>query len=336
MTQPRTQAQGQEVLVIDGDAKVQRGLSQLLRGAALMPTVLPEPRHALELAIQKFFAVALVDFDTPAAEGGLATLAELRRHSPATALVALVPHPSFQAAVSAFRAGADDVVVKAPEQVDYLRERVVALAAGRRRESESNKLVEQAAALHEEMIKVLLDTHKRALSQEEQRGLSATPADEMTHVLVVEESGWLGEQLGPLLDTRGGYSLTTLTAGGEALDLTGRRRFHVALIADTLPDLPGSIVTRSVKRQSPDTIVLLFSPPHGPRPGSVQVVETQRAIPFLPAFVHPSQLAERVDELREAFHAAARERRYLASFRQHHSDLLRRYAELKAKLRKAT
>lgn len=332
MTQPSAQAEGQEVLVIDGDAKVQRGLAQLLRGAALMPTVLPEPRHAVELAIQKFFAVALVDLDTPVAAAGLATLAELRRHSPATALVALAPHPSFDAAVAAFRAGADDVVVKAPEQVDYLRQRVVALAVGRRRESESNKLVEQAAALHEEMIKVLLDAHKRALSLEEQRGL--VPAEEMTHVLVVEEGGWLGEQLGPLLEAHGGYSLTTLTTGGEALDLAGRRRFHVALVGETLPDLPGSMVTRSVKKQSPDTIVLLFRPPQGPRPGSVEVVETQRAIPFLPTFVHPRQLAERVDELREAFHAAARERRYLASFRQQHGDLLRRYAELKAKLRR--
>ena len=52
----------------------------------------------------------------------------------------------------------------------------------------------------------------------------------------------------------------------------------------SLPDLPGSMVVRTVKQQSPETIVLLFSVPQGNRPGSVQVIESARTIPFVPAF----------------------------------------------------
>ena len=39
-------AEGQEVLVVDGDEKVQRGLEQLLGAANLVPTVLADPARA--------------------------------------------------------------------------------------------------------------------------------------------------------------------------------------------------------------------------------------------------------------------------------------------------
>ena len=39
-------------------------------------------------------------------------------------------------------------------------------------------------------------------------------------------------------------------------------------------------------------------------------------------------------ELRDAFRATSKERRYLAAFRQQHFELLKRYADLKAKLAK--
>ena len=45
-----------------------------------------------------------------------------------------------------------------------------------------------------------------------------------------------------------------------------------------------------------------------------------------------SPLVEQIHELRKAFQAKARERRYLQVFRRDYYDFLRRYAELRQKL----
>jgi hypothetical protein len=125
-----------------------------------------------------------------------------------------------------------------------------------------------------------------------------------------------------------------VSTGGEALDVVGRKRFQIALVKDALPDLPGSMVVRTIKGQSPETIVLLFSSPVGGRAGSVQVIETSRVIEWLPSFTQPRQIADRLDEVRDAFVATTRERKYLSAFRQQHFELLKRYAELKQKLQR--
>jgi DNA-binding response OmpR family regulator len=331
-----THGEGQEVLIIDGDKNVQRGLEQLLRAAGLTPTGLTDPARALDLSAEKFFSVAVVDADTPTTDEGVKIIGELRRRSPQTSLMLMVPRRSYELAVRAFRGGADDVVVKTPDQVEYLRSRVVALAAGKQREQDIMRLLEETRDVHEDLMKALLDTYRQLTEIQERRAEADGAAhDEATAVLLAEDDGWLETQLRPMLDARGGYVLRRTPTGGEALDLLGQERFHIALIKESLPDLPGSMVVRTVKAQAPDTIVLQFTPPVGKRPGSVNVMDTTRAIEFLPHFVDAAQLAERLGELRDAFHATARERRYLGAFRQQHFDLLKRYAELRAKLQKS-
>ena len=64
-------ADGQEVLVVDGDERVQRGLAQLLVEHGLVPTVVSDAVRARELAREKYFAVALIDLDTPQTNAGL-------------------------------------------------------------------------------------------------------------------------------------------------------------------------------------------------------------------------------------------------------------------------
>lgn len=331
-------AQGQEVLVIDGDAKVQKGIEHLLRAAGLLPTVTGDPDRGIALAAEKFFAVALVDLDTPATDGGLAVIEQLRARSPKTAIVAMASRRAFDVGVQAFRAGVADVIGKAPDQVDYLRSRVLALATSHRTAAERHQLVDEAVTLHEEMMKVLLDTWKRLmdLTQAQEGGAADEGGvlDEVTSVLMVEDDGWLGGRIEPMLDDR--YEMETVATGGEALDLVaGEARFQIAIVKDALPDLPGSMVVRTIKQVSAETIVLLFTRPRRERPGQVQVVESARTIPFINSFTQPRQLADRLDEIRDAFRATTRERRYLGAFRQQHFELLKRYAELKQKLTRA-
>jgi DNA-binding NtrC family response regulator len=327
-------AEGQEVLVIDADPRIQRGIAPMLQRAGLTPTVIAEAQRALDLSVEKFFAVAVVDLDTPEPGGGLEVLAGLRERSPGTALVAMAGQASFEQAVAAFRFGVDDVIAKSPEQVAYLRDRILELAEGQRRRADEGRLLAEVSQLHDDFFKELLESHRKLVSLEEGAGADAAP-EEAIAILVVDDQGWLGGELAGMLQERGGYALTDVATGGEALDVAGRERFQIALVKESLLDLPGSMVARTIKAQAQDTIVLLFSQPEGPRPGRVEVVDTQRSIPFLPAFVAPSQLAERLGELTEAYHATHRQRRYLASFRQQHFELLRRYQETKAKLQKA-
>jgi DNA-binding response OmpR family regulator len=153
-------------------------------------------------------------------------------------------------------------------------------------------------------------------------------------VLVVEPNGWLQAALGGLVQAKGGYVLRGVGSGGEALDLLGRDRFQMAIVAEALPDLPGSMVVRTLKAQSPDTIALLFNAPTDETAGSVSLYDKQ-TLPFLPQFTDPAQIVERLDELRETYLTTTRERRYVASFRQQHYDLLKRYAELRMKLQRS-
>lgn len=322
----------QEVLVIDGDESVRRGLDELLRRVDLMPTLTGDTQVALTMAEQRFFSVALVDLDTPSAGAGVALIAELHRRSPGTTVLMMTARRAFDAAVVAFRAGAADVIVKAPDQVDYLRQRMLEAAQIHRQQEDQTRLLEQTAELHEDLIKTLLDTFRRALDLEERSGWQTLPADEITSVLVVDDDGDRHEALQRAVDQRGTYRLQSLATGGEALDLASRERFQIVLVRDALPDLPGSMVVRSVKAQQPEAVVLLYRAPHGRQPGRIDVVDGARVIPFVLEFVRDAQIVERLDELRDAALAANRERRYLAAFRQQHFELLKRIAEVRQRL----
>jgi DNA-binding NtrC family response regulator len=332
------EADGQEVLVVDADEKVQRGLAQLLVSSGLVPTVMAEGARACALAKEKYFPVALVDLDTPQPNAGLDLVRWLKREAPLTSVFVMASRKVFEAAVGAFRAGASDVVVKAPDQVEYLRSRVVDACVNSRSRASDDRLINDVLAVHEEFLRRLMDSQRRVGELEEQLGGGSHPSegDLECGVLVVEpyDGDWLASQLAELLRAREGYTLRTAGSGGEALDLASREKFEIALICDTLPDLPGSMVLSAFKTNSPETIRILYSRP-GALPGKAEVIEGSHPIALLPEFTEVNQIVVRFDELREAARRTRRERRYLAAFRQENYELLRRYAELKQKLTRA-
>jgi hypothetical protein len=131
--------------------------------------------------------------------------------------------------------------------------------------------------------------------------------------------------------------LRTAGSGGEALDVATGGRFHIALVRDALPDLPGTMVVNTLRAQSPETIAILYSRPSqgAGRAGRAEILEGSRAIVLVPELRSVAQLLDRIDELKHAFDAKSRERRYLAAFRQHNYELLKRFADLKQKLQRA-
>jgi DNA-binding NtrC family response regulator len=329
-------AQGAEVLVVDGDDKVQRGLQQLLSGLELVPTVLGDPQRARELVREKYFAAALIDLDTPSPNAGLELVTWMKEHAPATSLLVMVSRKVFETSVEAFRAGALDVIVKSPDQIEHLKRRTLQACTDVVGRADEARLIQQVLELHDDMIKRMMEMSRHATDLEERIGGGAhdASADGTCSLLVVEEDAWLAKQLETALKSRGGYALTHVGTGGEALDKATAGRFQLALVRDQLPDLPGSMVVSTIKSQSPEIIAILFTRP-GSKPGKAEVVEGSRVIQLVPQFSDANQMVERIDELRQAFVAKARERRYLGAFRQQNYDILKRYAELKQKVTQA-
>ncbi len=323
---------GLEVLIVDGDVEVQRGLGEALTTLGMHPIVLGRSERARVLVHEKYFPVVIVDLDTPSPGAGLELCRTIVAESPTSSIFVLTARKSFEAAVEAFRAGATDVIVKEPDQVEYLKRRLVETHGRARRATHDGALVADALALHEQFLQRLMETSRRVA---ELGGAGAAAvADAECSVLLVEgpQGGWLRKPLMAHAATRPTYRVRTIGSGGEALDLAGSARMAILLVADALPDLPGSMVVSAWKRQSPDTITVLYSPPGATTTGRADIVDGNRTIPLLPTFSGAPELLARLDELRDAALQTTHERRYLASFREENYELLRRYAELRARL----
>ena len=319
---------GAEVLVVDKDPAVQKGMTQLLSSSSLHVTSVDHPDEALLLLGKKFFSVIIVDLDTPTPGAGLQTTEQLKQVSPTSMIIMLTPRKSFDDAVASVRAGAVDLVLKSPESVEYLLERVLAAAGRSVGKREIDSILADVRETYDDFLKRFMDAEKRALDAS--GGIGAGPLEEI-HALMVTPNGELCKAVSSAAPA--GFHFGFAQTGGEALDRCSTGRYQIVMIADMLPDLPGSMVVSSVRTQAPDAIVLRFT---GPGPGGkVELVQSRGTVPVVPSFTDPRQLAGKLDELGEAFRARARERRYTQAFRERHYDFLRRYVELKLKIDRA-
>ena len=325
---------GVEVLVIDADTKVHAGISSLLSEAQLHVTCASEKEKGLELVERQFFSVALVDIDTPSPSAGIATIEHIHQKSPTTMVIAMTPRRSFDDAVAAVRAGAVDLILKAPESVAYLKDRVLDAAGRSVGKREVDTVLDEIRRVHDEFLQRFMDAERRAIDLDDKvngRDQSRMIQLDELRVLVVDEVEELYDAMtGAKLR---GFSFHYASSGGEGMDRAGSGGFHYAMIAEDLSDLPGKTVARTIRNQSPDTVVLTFRGPA--ENGHVDLVEQGGARRIVQPFAEPKQLLARMDELSEAWRAKARERRYTQAFRERHYDFLRRYVELKTKIDRA-
>ncbi len=325
---------GVEVLVLDGDVNVQAGMSRLLSEASLHVTAVGEPERGLGLVNRQFFSVALIDIDTPSPGAGIDTIAKIKAASPTTMVIAMTPRRSFDDAVRAVRAGAVDLILKAPESVAYLKDRVLEAAGRSVGKREVDTVLGEIRRVHEEFLQRFMDSERRATDladkvagRDESRMIQL---DEL-RVLVVDEVEDLYVALAKAKPK--GFTFDYAASGGEALDRVSSASFHYAMIAEDMSDLPGRTIARTIRNQHPDCVVLTFRGPSDN--GQVDLVEQAGTRNIVKPFTQPQQLLARMDELSEAWRAKAKERRYTQSFRERHYDFLRRYVELKTKIERA-
>jgi two-component system OmpR family response regulator len=331
-------AAGQEVLVVDADEQVTKGLDRLLTRVGLVVTSTPDPVRARDQLLNKFYAVALVDADTPTPGGGIELLQFARDKSPLTSVIVMSGRKSYDIAVKAFRAGAVDVVLKEPDVVPYLRERVIEAASELQQTSERNTLMEEISETHEEFLRRMRDLAKEVVDLEDRlsgRGGVGDEdgADAMSVVLVDDDPSSL-PKLEAVLTPANGWHFQVAVTGGEALDIVTQTRPQIVLVKEQLPDLPGSMVVKTVRAGAPDAVTLLYNPPvrHGV-PGEVKMVDASRTMSLVPSYTDPEQLVAPLSEIREGLRQKTKERRYLQAFRQRNYEFLQRYALLKQRVK---
>jgi DNA-binding NtrC family response regulator len=325
---------GVEVLVLDADKGVHEGIAQLLSEAQLHVTCVAEAEKALALVQRSFFSVALIDIDTASPRDGISTISAIKKVSPTTMVIAMTPRRSYDDAVDAVRAGAVDLILKAPDSVAYLKDRVLEAAfrsVGRR---EVDTVLDEIKGVHEEFLQRFMDTERRAIDLADQvagRDASRVAYLDELRVLVVDE---VDDFVSAIQEANPkGFTFTHATSGGEGLDRISGGSFHYAMVAEDVSDLPAMTIARTIRNQHPDTVVLTFLGPSDN--GHVELVETHGKRSIVKPFTEAGQLVGRLDELADAWRAKARERRYTQAFRERHYDFLRRYVELKTKIERA-
>jgi CheY-like chemotaxis protein len=323
-----------EVLLLDKDDAIRDGLRKLLVSAGLIVTACADRARALSLAGQKHFAVALIDVDTPTVDEGLAVLQELRTVTPATTVILLVNRQTFDLAVRGFRAGAADVFAKMPENVSALVEQAARLGREGARLRDRDRVLDETLEVHDQFLKRLMDASRKAqLAEEVARGGKQELGECL--VLVVDENSRTASGLQEGLG-EGAFRCVSVTNGGEAIDYATQHGFQLAVVNERLPDLPYSMVAKTL-RQSCDGLVLTFqNPMQGGQgqvqAGHVQILEETQTIPLVPELQRGEQLIDAILKAREAHLAKTRERRFLQAFRNEHYEFLKRYVELKQKL----
>src|SRR4029079_14189142 len=126
-------------------------------------TCVTETERALALVDRQFFSVVLVDIDTPAPNAGIETVRAIKARTPTSMVIAMTPRRSYDDAVEAVRAGAIDLILKAPESVAYLKERVLASAGRSVGTREVDSLLVDVRAVHEEFLQRFMESERRAI-----------------------------------------------------------------------------------------------------------------------------------------------------------------------------
>jgi DNA-binding response OmpR family regulator len=198
------------------------------------------------------------------------------------------------------------------------------------------------ADMHQEFLNGMMDLSRRVVDMEDRvlsrDGDASSTYVGLTHanVLVVDDDSSLSAALLRALPPDRGWRFDAVSSGGEALDAATQKPPQVAIVKETLPDLPSSMVVKTIKSSSPDAVVLLFTPPSRERVGEVKMVEGSRLITLVPSFTDPAQLVASLEDVRDGIREKAKERRYLKVFRRDHMEFLKRYNNLRQDLLAAT
>lgn len=321
-------AKGDELLIVEGREADRVGMTKVFSDRGYVVTSTARGPDALALCEQKFFPVVVVDLDVDKASGGLKVLQGIRRRSAPSSLVLVSGRKCYEAVSEAHRVGVVDVVLKRPDQVDALTE-AVDKAADRFHVSEGtgNEMASAFQTVMDQAFKIMFDMARRTYGEIEGGSLVAGA---QPRVLVVEHDQNVLKALAAAVQEKP-WKVTGEMNGGGALDKVGQQRFDLIVCRADLPDLPGSMVAKSVQAQHPESEAIIYTLPAGGQPGSYELLRMgQRE-----RFDKITDLKSFMTVIESVLHEqalTAKERRVMKAFRTHHKEFFNRYAELKLRL----
>jgi DNA-binding NtrC family response regulator len=333
---PKTEAGGgQEVLVLDADETVRKGVERLFREAGLSVTVLSDIERAQDQIANRFFPVVLADLDTPKQDSGIDLVKFVRERSPLTAVIVMSRRIGFDAVAPVFRAGATDVIPKAREYVRDLRERVVQASNDVKAAKAREQLLIDLIELNEELLRRMMGLSRQAIDAEDklkarEGGLSSSITGlGALNLLLVDDDPTLANELEKELTEDKGWRVRHVQTGGEALDSASQVPPMVLVAKENLPDLTGTMVVKTIKATVPSLIAMVFAPPAPGHAGEVRIADQSRLHVLLPQFMAPAELVTQLAEVREALLRKAKDRRYVKIFQNRFADVLEKCNRLK-------
>ena len=328
----------QEVLVLDAEVNVLKGVESVLLEAGLTVTALVLPERARDQILNRFFSVVLCDLDTPSLDGAIDFIRFVRDKSPLTVVIAMSRRTSFDVVAPAFRAGAADVMPENRDSVLALRDRVLRAARDVQSALGRDQLLGEFAETNDDLVRKLMALSARATELEDK--LLSTDGEQSSavsrlgalHLLVVDDQPDLVAALAKALPGDKGWRLQHAQSGGEALDIATQIPPQILVARESLPDLTGSMVVKTIKASVPGLVAMLFVPPTGAKDGEVKMVDQSRLHTLIPRFRSAADLVAQLSDVRDALQRQARERRYVKIFQTQYLELLQRCQRLQKQL----
>ncbi len=115
------------ILLVDDDDVLRDACRRLLEADQLEVEATADPSHALQLAEQKLYPLALVDFRMPGMTG-IEFIQQMRIKSPHTRVILMTGYATIEMAVEAIKMGARDYIAK-PFEPDSLLQMIHRIAA---------------------------------------------------------------------------------------------------------------------------------------------------------------------------------------------------------------
>lgn len=317
-------AQGEELLIAEGAEHYRAGLRALFEAQGYVCTVAASGEQARDLLRRKFFPIALIDLDFNGTNEGLALAQFIEQHSRPTKIVMITSRRSFDAAVSALRAGVIDVVNKRPDQVEHLRAAVARALDHYQSGSKDNALLREARSVLDEALRIMVGLGRKLYGTEgSSSGLKMKPA-----ILIVDEDQNFLGQVANLLGHEP-WDVSVEMRGGAALDKISSFMFQIVCVRDELADLPGHMLLRSVQAGKQPPLGLLYSQVGEGRieryePGQVRSIDR--------GFQGPQHLVNALKAMVDELAVLREERRYLQAFRSEYGPFFKRFADLKARI----
>ena len=327
----------QEVLVLDAEFNVLKAVESVLLEAGLTVTALTSPERAYDQVVNRFFSVVLCDLDTPSLDGAIGFIRFVRDKSPLTAIIAMTRRTSFDVVAPAFRAGATDVMPENRDGVLSLRDRVVRAARDVHTALGRDQLLSEFADANDELVRKLMELSARATELEDKllasdRESSSANLLGALQLLVVDDESDLVTELEKALPADKGWRVQHAQSGGEALDIATQVPPQVLVAKESLPDLTGSMVIKTIKASVPSLVAMLVVPAAGGREGEVKMVEQSRLHTLIPRFKSASDLVVQLSEVRDALQRKVRERRHVKIFQTQYLEILQRCHRLQKQL----